>query len=94
MCYRQARAVSSGRRCRKGNSRRREMLGLMETTLIIGSVLWVIGSVLVGLWGQRKGTSFWKGFLISILLSVLVGAIVVALEKDKVTGRRGLKTWT
>ena len=45
------------------------------------------------LWGRRKGINFWLGFIISILLTVLVGVIVVAVEKDKVTGRRGFVTW-
>ena len=58
-----------------------------------GVILYLILSVLIGLWGSKKGLKFWMGFLVSLLLTVLIGAIVVAFEKDKVTGRRGIITW-
>lgn len=58
-----------------------------------GAILYVILSVLIGLWGSKKGLKFWMGFLVSLLLTVIIGAIVVAFEKDKATGRRGIITW-
>ena len=58
-----------------------------------GVILYLILSVLIGLWGSKKGLKFWMGFLVSLLLTVLIGAIVVAFEKDKATGRRGIITW-
>jgi len=68
---------------------------LAISTALGGSYLAVnvIGGILVGFWGRAKGYSFWLGFFVSVLLSVVVGVIAMAVQKDKVTGRRGLVTW-
>jgi hypothetical protein len=56
-------------------------------------ISYVILALLVGAWGQRKGHSFGVGFLISLALTFIVGAVTVFLLKDKQTGRRGVVTW-
>lgn len=68
------------------------MLAIQGYT-IGGGILYIILSIGIGLWGQKKGLKFWMGFLVALLLTVLIGAIVIAFEKDKVTGRRGIVTW-
>ena len=60
---------------------------------IIGVALWLVLAGLVGGWGQRKGHSFWIGFLVSLIFSLIIGVVVVILLKDKNTGRRGVVTW-
>jgi hypothetical protein len=44
-------------------------------------VFYVILALLVGLWNRNRGNSFWVGFLLSCLLSPLIGAIVVGIMK-------------
>jgi hypothetical protein len=56
-------------------------------------ILYVILALMVGAWGQRKGHSFGIGFLVSLVLTFVVGAVTVSLLKDKQTGRRGIVTW-
>ncbi len=64
------------------------------TSLSIAFVAYFILALLVGGWGQRKGYSLGVGFLISVLLSFVIGAIVVFMLRDKATGRRGVVTWS
>jgi hypothetical protein len=56
---------------------------------IVSTFAWLILAWLVGMWGKRKGHSFWLGFLVSLIFSVIIGAILVLVLKDKRTGRRG-----
>ena len=42
---------------------------------------WFIMCLAVGAWGSSKGKSFWYGFLFSLILSPLIGAIIVRLTK-------------
>jgi F0F1-type ATP synthase assembly protein I len=60
----------------------------------IAFIAYICLALLVGVWGQRKGYSFGIGFLVSLLLSFVVGAVTIVLLKDKATGRRGIMTWT
>jgi hypothetical protein len=57
---------------------------------VVSTFAWLILAGLVGAWGKRKGHSFWLGFLVSLIFSVIIGAILVLVLKDKRTGRRGL----
>jgi hypothetical protein len=45
-------------------------------------VLYVILAILVGLWSRYRGNSLWVGFLLSCLLSPLIGAIIVGMTKE------------
>jgi F0F1-type ATP synthase assembly protein I len=57
-------------------------------------IAYICLALLVGVWGQRKGYSFGVGFIVSLLLTFVVGAVVVVVLKDKETGRRGILTWS
>ncbi len=43
-------------------------------------LLWLLPSVVIGRWGVSKGKSFWEGFLLSVFVSPMVGAIVIGLS--------------
>jgi hypothetical protein len=60
----------------------------------VSFIAYVVGALLVGVWGQRKGYSIGVGFLVSMALTFIVGAIAVVVLKDKQTGRRGVVTWS
>ena len=47
-------------------------------------LLWIIFSAVVGAIGSDKKIGFWGGFLISLLLSPIIGLIVVLLSGSKV----------
>ena len=64
------------------------------TSISIAFIAYFVLALLVGGWGQRKGYSLGVGFLISVLLSFVIGAIVVFMLRDKETGRRGVVTWS
>lgn len=51
---------------------------------IISIIFWfaVIG-LFIGQWGQKREIGFWPAFLLSLFLSPVVGAIVVAVSKKK-----------
>lgn len=59
----------------------------------VALISYVILASMVGLWGQRKGYSFGIGFLMSLVLTFVVGSVTVFLLKDRQTGRRGIVTW-
>jgi fructose-specific phosphotransferase system IIC component len=59
----------------------------------VSIIAYFILAAIVGVWGQHKGHSFGIGFLISLVLTFIVGAVTVFLLKDKRTGRRGIVTW-
>jgi len=61
--------------------------------LSVTLISYVILASLVGVWGQRKGYSFGLGFLVSLLLTFIVGSVTVLVLKDRETGRRGVLTW-
>ena len=42
-------------------------------------LIWVLLSAAVGGYSRSKGTGFWFGFILSLALSPLIGAIIVAL---------------
>lgn len=46
-------------------------------------IAWVALSMVVGLIGSDKSIGFWGAFLISIILSPLIGLIVVVLSNSK-----------
>ena len=48
-------------------------------TLLLFVFLILPLALLVGAWNHSRGNGFWTGFLISLFLSPLIGAIVVAL---------------
>jgi len=56
----------------------------------IGALIfgWLIFSVAAGYWNQTRGHSFSTGFLLSILLSPVVGFIIVAATKRKRAKKR------
>lgn len=56
-------------------------------------IAYFVLALLIGGWGHRKGYSFGLGFLVSLVFTFVVGAIVVFLLRDKDTGRRGVVTW-
>ena len=53
------------------------------TDIGVWLVAWVVLAVCVGLWNQARGHSFATAFLLSMLLSPLLGAVVVVLTKRK-----------
>jgi len=59
----------------------------------IAFIAYICLALFVGVWGQRKGYSFGVGFIISLLLTFVVGAVTVVVLRDKATGRRGILTW-
>lgn len=46
-------------------------------------LFWVLSSLLVGLAGTDKSVGFWGSFLLSLLLSPLIGLIIVAFSGIK-----------
>lgn len=46
---------------------------------LLGLILWVVLSYFVGKFSSDKSIGFWGGFLISLLVSPLVGLIVALL---------------
>lgn len=51
-----------------------------EYTLAIG---WLIGSLAVGIWSDKKGFGLIQGFGLALLLSPLLGAVIVAVRNPK-----------
>jgi len=52
--------------------------------------MWPLFSIIIGVWNNSKGNSFWVGFLISLFLSPIVGFIIVAIltpNKDNIEKR-------
>lgn len=46
--------------------------------------LWLIFCIVIGYWNRQRGNSFWVGFLISLFLTPIVGAIfVLATSKNQ-----------
>lgn len=54
-------------------------LGVPEVLFIAMALALVLSSVVIGRWGESKGKTFWEGFLLSLFISPVVGALVVAL---------------
>jgi hypothetical protein len=44
-------------------------------------VLWVLLSIAVGAYARSKGTSLWFGLALSLVLSPLIGALIVAVHR-------------
>ena len=42
---------------------------------------WLILSIIVGAWNQNRGNSFWIGFLIALVTSPILGALIVGVTK-------------
>jgi ABC-type uncharacterized transport system permease subunit len=59
---------------------------------VLLAALWLAVAALVGDFGRRKGYSFWLGFLLTALLSVVVGFVALVLCRDRASGRRGFIT--
>ena len=55
-------------------------------------LLWVLASVAVGGYSHSKGTGFWFGTVLSLALSPLIGALIVAIRQpsSKVLEKREL----
>jgi hypothetical protein len=49
----------------------------MDTTSIL--IGWLLLSIVVGIWNYNRGNSYWIGFFISLIISPIFGAIVVAV---------------
>ena len=58
-----------------------QSIGLREPEMLLVAMLvaMVLTSFVIGRWGESKGKSFWEGFLLSLFISPVVGALVVAL---------------
>ena len=46
-------------------------------------LLWFLGAIAVGIWNHKRGYTFLMGFVVSLLFSPIVGAIVVMLYRDQ-----------
>lgn len=44
--------------------------------MFIGTILWLLFAILVGVYGRRHGSSFFIYFLLSVLLSPLIGLLI------------------
>jgi len=51
----------------------------MDSTSLF--TVWLILSVLIGMWNQNRGNSFLIGFILALLTSPLIGFIIVAVTK-------------
>ncbi len=54
-------------------------------------LLWLIGALIVGAIGSAKTIGFWGAFLLSLLLSPLLGFIIVLFYPSKENQRRALE---
>ncbi len=45
--------------------------------------VWFVLSVAIGLWNQKRGNGFLTGFLISLLLSPVIGFLIAVFSKPK-----------
>jgi len=45
-------------------------------------LFWILFAVLVGMWNSSRGNSFWVAFFLSVILTPLIGAIIVAITKQ------------
>lgn len=57
------------------------MTGFAQGYYLGYGVTWIAMSLLVGLYGKSRTIGFWAAFILSILLSPLVGLIVAACTK-------------
>jgi len=46
-------------------------------------ILWIVLCFIVGIWGNSRKIGFWKSFILSLLLSPIIGFIFVALSERK-----------
>jgi tetrahydromethanopterin S-methyltransferase subunit C len=44
-------------------------------------VFWIVLALVVGFLGKERTTGFWGAFILSLILSPLIGVIIVALSK-------------
>ena len=64
----------------------------MQNIFIFMILGWIILSILVGVYASNKGKSFFGNFLISLILSPVVGFVIVFVSKDKtLTEKKNLK---
>ena len=58
------------------------------------AIAWIVLAALVALWNVSRGNSFAVGFLLSLLLSPVIGFIIVAVTKANKGNvvKRGLKS--
>lgn len=47
--------------------------------VIFSIIIWIILSVVIGLWNESRGNSFFIGLLLSLLLSPLIGLLIVGV---------------
>jgi len=50
---------------------------------ILEGTIWIVGAGLVGVYSERKGNGFARGFLLSILFSLMVGFLITGFIKGK-----------
>lgn len=50
---------------------------------LLGAIIWVVLSYFVGKFSANKAIGFWGGFLISLLVSPLVGFIVALVAPTR-----------
>lgn len=64
-----------------------DLIGLSNFILIAAFLflLWTVPAILLGRWNSKKGNSFWTAFLLSLLLSPLLGIILVSMAPAKGT---------
>jgi fumarate reductase subunit C len=43
-------------------------------------VIWIVLSLAVGLYSRSKGTHFWFGFLLSLMITPLIGLLIVGFR--------------
>jgi hypothetical protein len=55
--------------------------------LAIAGLLWVMACALTATKMEREGISFWKGFLVGLLLSPLAGLIMIFITRMIRPGR-------
>ncbi len=60
---------------------------MVEFTLL----MWFVVSVAIGLWNHDRGNGFLTGFLISLLLSPVVGFFITIFTKPRRNGKKPRK---
>ncbi len=53
-----------------------------QQLLVYGLLIsWLVLTIIIGKWSERKGGSFWGGVLMSIFFSPLLAAIILAIRE-------------
>jgi hypothetical protein len=54
----------------------------------VTAIVWMIGSLMVGLYSTRRRLGFWGGFIFSVLLSPIVMILILMLTQQRVKKTR------